>query len=229
MSTCAEGCGPAELVRGGEIEVAGSRSLCLVPGVIAKLYITVKILFGHKAYSTQSSVGRHQKRFAGTPGSSKRREVCPIQAAVERILPGAGLQATGRVDRNAFLCTGIDIAGGSGERENGCPIGQTIVLILPGHRRRLDAGHPPRCIVYGTHCQSGVMNAIAEGCDPAEFVRGRDIENAASPTLCLVPCVIAELHGAVKILVGYKAYSTQSAVGRQHPCVTACCRWHGAP
>ena len=88
MSTRAEGCGPAELVRGGEIEVAGSRSLCLVPGVIAKLYITVEILFGHKAYSTQGAVGRHQKRFAGIPGSSERREVCPIQAAVECILPG---------------------------------------------------------------------------------------------------------------------------------------------
>ena len=73
------------------------------------------------------------------------------------------------------------------------------------------------------------MESRAEGCCPAKLVRGRDIECAASRSLCLVPGVISKLHGAVEILVGHKAYSIQSAVRRQQPRVAAACRWHGGP
>jgi hypothetical protein len=62
MRARAEGCHPAKLVRGRDIEVDASRSLCLVPGIIAKLYRAVEILIGDKADSTQGTVGWQQPR-----------------------------------------------------------------------------------------------------------------------------------------------------------------------
>ena len=147
MNARAEGCHAAELVRGREIDVAGSRSLCLVPGEIAELYRAVEILIGDKSHSTQVAVSWQQQRVVAPPRKSERRERGPISSAVGRKLPEA-LVGWGTGDRNALLRTGIDIAGGSGERENGRAIGQTIVLILPGHRRRLNAGSPLWCMVY---------------------------------------------------------------------------------
>ena len=122
--------------------------MCLVPGVIAKLHCAVKILVGHKSYSTLGAVGRHQKREAACPRKSERSEREPIAAAVGRSLPFARLHVTGKVDRNAFQRTGIDIAGGSGKEGNGRPICQTIVLSLRSQRWRLTADRPCWRIVY---------------------------------------------------------------------------------
>ena len=147
MNARAEGCQPAEFVRGRNIECAARRSLCLVPGEIAELYRAVEILIWDKAYSTQGAVSWQQQRVVASPRKSERRERGPISSAVGRKLPEA-LVGWGTGDRDAFLRPGIDIAGGSGKRENGRAIGQTIVLILPGHRRRLNAGNPLRRMVY---------------------------------------------------------------------------------
>ena len=147
MNAIAEGCQPAEFVVGREIECAASRSLCLVPGEIAELYRAVEILIGDKAHSTQVAVSWQQQRVVAPPRKSERRERGPISSAVGRKLPEA-LVGWGTGDRDAFLRTGIDIAGGSGQRDNGRSIRQTIVLILPRHRRRLNAGNPLRRMVY---------------------------------------------------------------------------------
>ena len=209
MESGAEGSCPADLVRGRDIKCAASRPLSLVPSVISKLYRAVEILIGDKAYSTEGSVCWQQSRV----GAACRWKVGPGGAAIDRKLPNS-LVRCGTEDGNALLRTSIDIAGCRGQGSNGGSNRDAIVFILHNHRWPRIAVRPFWCIVDCTHQERAGINARAEGCLPTELVVGREIECAAGRSLRLVPGVIENVHRAVKIFVGHKAYSTKGAVGR---------------
>lgn len=115
MVAIAEGCHPAALVHGRDIQRAASRSLCLVPGEILEPCIADGSPVGNKPHSTQGSVSRQKPSVA----VARRWKVGPRIAAIERKLPFP-TSSWGTDDRNAFQRAGIDISDTSSNRRNRC-------------------------------------------------------------------------------------------------------------